>query len=214
MAKQKSYQRLQLLLSKHFEAAPERLMVVTKAVLDSYLQAERRYHGLWHLQHCLKELDELPDLAIDRDLIELALWYHDVVYVPGGEQDNEILSAQWMMNDLSGLATDLNLNLIQEMIFLSKHNQAPVSDINTQIFLDIDLSILGQSPDVYREYMKRVREEYYKVPLFIFRERRNKFLKHLLREGIYYSPYFIEKYEMLARRNIRAELQQSLLLQP
>lgn len=214
MAVQKSYQRLQLLLTKHFEAPPERLRAIAKAVLDSYLQADRRYHGLWHIQHCLGELDALPELPVQHDLIELALWYHDVVYVPGGAQDNESLSAEWMIEDLANFRSDLNLGLAQEMIYLSKHNQAPVEDLDTHIFLDIDLSILGQPVPLYREYMKRIREEYHKIPLFIFRERRNKFLKHLLREGIYYSPYFINKYEEMARRNIKAELRQSLLLQP
>lgn len=59
-----------------------------------YDEPHRRYHTLAHIGECLALLDRLPDCAgLDRDAAELALWWHDAVYVPADKR-NEVLSAR------------------------------------------------------------------------------------------------------------------------
>jgi len=60
-----------------------------------YKEAGRAYHTLEHIEHCLNEFDEVRNLANDPNAVELALWYHDVIY-DTKRQDNEELSADLM----------------------------------------------------------------------------------------------------------------------
>ena len=57
-----------------------------------YCEPGRYYHDWTHLKHCLREFDRAAARMEIPDAVELALWFHDAVYVPGGV-DNEQLSA-------------------------------------------------------------------------------------------------------------------------
>ena len=57
-----------------------------------YNEPDRRYHGWAHLTHCLREFDRAAVQMEIPDAVELALWFHDAVYVPCA-RDNEQRSA-------------------------------------------------------------------------------------------------------------------------
>ena len=58
----------------------------------AYTHISRRYHNLSHLERMLGELSAVKDRIKNRDAILFALFYHDVVYDPSGN-DNEEKSA-------------------------------------------------------------------------------------------------------------------------
>jgi len=76
------------------------------------------------------------------------------------------------------------------------------------LFTDADLSILGQSWEVYFTYSKHVRKEYGQYPLFLYKKGRKKVLKHFLdMERIFKTDHFFELYEKHARVNLQRELE-------
>ena len=44
---------------------------------------DRRFHNLQHIADCLDRFDDVASLLDDRDAVEMGLWFHDAVYVPG-----------------------------------------------------------------------------------------------------------------------------------
>ena len=88
--------------------------------------------------------------------------------------------------------------------------EAPVKVEGVQLFLDLDLGVLGWPPDEYMDYAQRIRYEYKHMSNEHFIIGRIKVLKHLLQghknSGIYYTDYFKEKYEVIAISNIDREL--------
>ncbi|HBO2511078.1 TPA: hypothetical protein L4H96_005238, partial [Pseudomonas aeruginosa] len=61
------------------------------ALLAAYGGADRHYHSDRHILACLEHFDRWRQLALRPDLVELALWTHDLVY-DTQRQDNEAAS--------------------------------------------------------------------------------------------------------------------------
>jgi len=73
--------------------------------------------------------------------------------------------------------------------------------------LDIDLSILGYSPEKYSQYKKNIRKEYSWVPENDYVSGRKKVLESFLKkQKIFQTEYFYSKYEQNARINIQEEI--------
>lgn len=73
--------------------------------------------------------------------------------------------------------------------------------------VDIDLSILGSSTDLYQEFEQAIRKEYKKIPSFLYKRGRKKVLSGFLgREHIYTTPVFQQEYETQARENVTRAL--------
>ena len=63
--------------------------------------AGREFHNLGHIDDCLRHFDEIAPRLMDRDAVEIALWFHDAVYEPGNP-DNERRSAQLFLEQSKG----------------------------------------------------------------------------------------------------------------
>ena len=61
-------------------------------LVGRYAEPHRRYHTLAHLEAVLDLVDEFAGEADDPDLVRLAAWFHDAVYDPQRD-DNEERSA-------------------------------------------------------------------------------------------------------------------------
>lgn len=87
------------------------------------------------------------------------------------------------------------------------HNEI-AQDKDQKLIVDIDLTILGATPEVYDEFERNVRKEYKMVPTFIYRKKRKELLKSFLNNpSIYSLDYFKEKYENVARHNINRAIE-------
>lgn len=171
-----------------------------------YAEPQRAYHTLRHVAHCLDELDAARGVARDPVGVEMALWYHDVVYDPRAH-DNEERSAEIAARVAveMGLSAARGLRVV-DMIRVSTHaGLAP--DPDAQLFADIDLAILGQPAAVFDEYERQVRSEYAWVPEPIFRSKRAAILQSFLdRPAVYGTAYFHQIYEAIARENLENSL--------
>jgi predicted metal-dependent HD superfamily phosphohydrolase len=173
----------------------------------AWTEPHRRYHGVDHLRDCLTQLDDAPASAADRDLAEIALWFHDAVYRPGSP-DNESRSAEWAVRALleAGVSTP-RAGEVARLVLLTDHAR-PVDDPTGALVCDVDLSILGRPAAEFAEYERRIRVEYGSVPDQLYRQGRAAVLQRLLaRDRLYRTAHFSDRYEAAARRNLMRSLE-------
>lgn len=171
-----------------------------------YSEPHRKYHTMQHVRECFGKLEELRALAREPHEIELALWFHDAIY-DTRRHDNEEKSAQWARSVAleAGVAAAVG-ERVYELIMVTRHNAVP-ADMDQQVLVDVDLSILGASPDRFDEYERQVREEYSWVPGLLFRRERRKILEEFLkRRSLFQTAPFVAAYEARARDNLQRSI--------
>lgn len=175
-------------------------------LVAQYTSKNRHYHNLVHLQHISNELVPLKQQFSDWNALVFALLYHDVIY-SATASDNEAQSAVFATKILKSLAVpDATLSLCEQMIFATKtHEYSPNEEIN--LFVDADMSILGQEWSVYQRYFQNVRQEYSIYPDLLYNPGRIKVLKHFLAmPNIYKTQLFQNRYEQAAKLNVQKEI--------
>jgi predicted metal-dependent HD superfamily phosphohydrolase len=172
----------------------------------AYTEGHRHYHTAEHINQCLSELDIIRHLAREPDEIELALWFHDAVYLTR-RKDNETRSAKWASEFLSADAVDgERVQRVHDLVLATRHD-APTADTDSKLLVDIDLAILGADPATYDRFEENVRKEYWWVPAPLFRGSRATILKSFLdRPAVYATAHFHERFEDAARRNLAAAI--------
>jgi predicted metal-dependent HD superfamily phosphohydrolase len=179
---------------------------VWTALHTHYTEPGRAYHNLTHIHACLTELDAAPVPAQDRSALELALWFHDVIY-DAKAKDNEAMSSKLFQS----FAAEAKLNPalvadVARLILITKHDKPTVA-ADEQWIVDIDLSILGSDPIAFARYEEQIRLEYAWVPQADFCKGRAAVLEHFQqRERLYTTPYFFQRYEAKARTNLAAAI--------
>ncbi len=174
-----------------------------------YSEPHRKYHTMQHLHECFEKLQELRALARKPEEIELALWFHDAIY-DTRRKDNEEKSAEWARSTVveAGVAAPAG-DRVYELVMATRHNAVPAG-LDAQILVDVDLSILGASPDRFDEYERQIRQEYSWVPGLLFRRERRKVLTDFLkRRTIFQTKQFIAAYEARARANLQRSIEEA-----
>ena len=168
----------------------------------AYAESHRHYHTGEHINQCLAELDDVRDLAREPDEIELALWFHDAVYVTRSKS-NESKSAKWATEFLRANAVDPDrVQRVHNLIMATKHDVS-LDDGDAGLLVDIDLSILGADRQTFERFEENVRKEYWWVPSMLFGRTRATILQSFLdRSSVYATAYFRSQLENAARRNL------------
>lgn len=161
---------------------------------------------LEHIAACLRAFDEAPREGVDGIAVELAIWFHDVIYDPQAK-DNETQSAEWFAT--CAREAELPKLLIAEvhrLILITQHKALPQTPAE-RLLVDADLSILGADETAFAEYERQIRSEYAWVAENDFCLGRVAVLEQFVqRERIYHTTYFFQRYETKARENLRAAM--------
>lgn len=174
---------------------------VWQNLIQRYGEHHRHYHNNRHLAFCLQQLDLSTPLAGDVDAIEMAIWFHDVVYEPMAK-DNEAKSAALFKIVSKSYFTQHFVGTVSRIIVATRHNNAPENESEARM-LDIDLSSLGLPWEHFSQDSNDLRAELRGVPDANFYSQKLKFLNALLtRPRIYFTEFFFIRYEEMARRNI------------
>lgn len=175
-------------------------------VETAWQEPHRAYHSIEHLEHGLALLAEYRHLAARPAELELAWYFHDLVYDPL-RADNEEQSATKAKAALLGAGAAAALaERVAELILHTKHTAEP-SDPDSRLLIDIDLAILGAEPERYDTYEQAIRDEYGFVPAGLFRKKRREILAAFLaRPRIYATPQLFERFEKNARENLQRAL--------
>lgn len=177
-----------------------------ESLVARYAEAHRAYHNLEHIEECLAQLSAPRPLALQPNVIELAIWFHDAVYDPRAG-DNEEKSAELAREFCCTAHLSSEIGERTAALILVTKSHLPGNDADAQLLVDIDLSILGQARDRFTRYEDTIRQEYGWVPEAAFREGRSAVLtKFLAREWIFATAQFRARYEEMARANLRWSL--------
>lgn len=199
---------------------------VFEKLMSEYNNPTRFYHTSDHILDCLEMLDRFrldsghDDKIQSIPILELALWFHD--YYDDRIEPNAIArSASDAITFLQKssqprVKDQKHLNLLKNNIMATLHQPKKQQSRTFDVLLmqDIDLAVLGRSPEDYLNYTQSVRKEYPSVPEELFASTRLGILQRFLkRPSIYKTPWFKQNFEHSARKNLQQEilhLQQSL----
>lgn len=173
----------------------------------AYAEPHRHYHTAQHLDECFACFDEIGPLAEHPAEVAIALWFHDAIYDPK-RQDNEERSAAWARRTMlaAGAAPDAAAR-VHALVMATRHAAVPRGQ-DEAVLVDIDLSILGAAPGRFDEYERQVRAEYAWVPEFLFRRKRRQILDELLaRASIFSTAPMRGRLEARARANLGRSLE-------
>lgn len=195
-------------------------------LLAAWAEPQRRYHTTAHLADVLARIDvlataqneqaehaehaehaESAEPGLDRAAVELAAWFHDVVYRPD-RSENEERSAVLAERALPELGIDdARTAEVARLVRLTvTHDPAP-GDANGELLCDADLGVLAGTAQEYASYATAVRAEYVFVPDEAFRAGRAAVLRQLLElPRLFRTPYGAAHWEAPARTNLAAEL--------
>lgn len=177
-----------------------------RAVIAAYSESHRAYHTYVHVADCLVQFGMCSHVAQRPVEVEVALWFHDVVY-DVKSSCNEEASADWAARFLLACgAGGAVVHRVRGLILATKHDGVPDAQ-DAQLLVDVDLSILGREPARFDLYEQQIRQEYAWVSEDAFRAGRAKILSAFLaRDSIFQTSFFRRRYEAQARANLRRSL--------
>lgn len=169
----------------------------------AYGESHRHYHTATHIQACLDLFEQYRHIADNPAEVECAIWFHDAIYNPLSK-GNELKSANWAERFLKdNFCSEKSQETVRNLILATAHDATAI-DTNTQLLVDIDLSILGTDEESYGLFEDDVRREYRWVPGPLYRRGRRRILESFLaRKTIYFTSSIREKYETQARSNLK-----------
>jgi len=188
------------LISKWFEIVKEK-----------YSEKQRFYHTLQHIEDLYVLYDEYRYLLHDPVVVELAIWFHDVIYDPK-RNDNEEKSAQLFEEFAKEIA--LEERIIQQttnfIISTKAHMNAVFQDNpDLALFLDFDLLVLAKPPQEYDTYAQQIRQEYIHYEELPYCQGRVNVLGGFLASKFIFKTNTIQqKFEERARQNLIREVAQ------
>lgn len=179
----------------------------TQAIFDDlvghYLEPHRHYHNLEHVAYVMDVVTRLKPLAKDYQALQLAIWFHDVIYDPGAN-DNEARSAEyagWQLSRL-GLGQEL-IAEVQRLIMVTVDHQAKDGDIDAHILIDADLAPLAAEEATFEQQSQAIRREFGHVSDDLYRIGRLQVLSTFLnRDRIFHTEALYADLEEQARHNL------------
>ena len=175
-----------------------------------YSEPHRSYHNWLHIDRLIDLFDTHLDMCRDRIAVELAIWFHDSIYIPGNP-NNESESGRLLRAQTQRMMIDpAQIEAAVALVVATRHKQdpyEPMLDRDSLFLTDMDLSIFGSDPGIYDAYAKSIGIEYSKLPPDRFAAGRIRILEDFLdRPHIYSTAAFITNHEESARANLVREI--------
>ena len=183
------------------DSAADESAAIHQQLIASYSEPQRFYHTLVHIEHCLSLIDKVSSELQSPEALELAIWFHDVVYEPGAV-DNEQLSADRFMAITEGVFNDMVRDTVYQHIMATVHDSAEIIHPDTKYMLDIDLSSFGRPWSEFIQDSHNLRLELEDWPDEVFYQRQKDFQDKLFGQARFFrSDYFYDHYEAQAQQN-------------
>ena len=185
--------------------------VITNEIIEDlnrkYAEPQRAYHNWTHIEELLAQFDANAHALNHPFAFRLAILFHDAIYDPRAS-DNEARSAELLEATMKEAAGADDIMCAKDLILAThKHTTSAVGRrfvADAELFLDMDLSILGAGEERFDEYDAAIREEYGFVPIETYRQRRAEILKSFLaRPRLYLTDDYHSRLDRLARANLQ-----------
>ena len=180
-------------------------------IRNRYHKPLRYYHTFEHPREMFGTLLEHRDLVRDIGTVGWAILYHDVFYDSRAEHGtNEELSARLAEQELPAIAGNDITKRVAHYTRETVHHTAGLDDSDLDLFLDIDLTILGSDSERYDRYAADIRKEYGHVSDDAYRLGRIAILESLANrvesQGLFKVQRLRDQYEAQAQENIAREI--------
>jgi predicted metal-dependent HD superfamily phosphohydrolase len=179
------------------------------AVMARYDEPHRFYHNREHLAELFVLYEGCKDKIADTKAVIGAIFYHDLVYDPQS-RTNEADSAAIAEKNLTALGFDKAFaQRVAALVNYTRKHDCPAGETDAQLFLDMDMAILGSDPARYVRYSVEVGGEY--TP-FMGREgfyngRLNSFLlPTMAKPRLFHTDFFEERFGAQAKKNMTWEI--------
>ena len=168
---------------------------------NAYTESQRYYHTIQHIIECLDLFHQIKAQFNDPITVELAIWFHDIIYDPKAS-NNEEQSAALMQKYCSNLLVSDQIQKVYDCIIATKKHQASI-DQDLNYLLDIDLAILGSSTVRFAEYEQQIQQEYAWVESELYKLKRAEVLQYFFQmKPLYQTEYFRQLFEDQAKQNL------------
>jgi predicted metal-dependent HD superfamily phosphohydrolase len=189
-------------------------LALRSLVKHYYVTPHRFYHTIEHVDAMLDGYENY--FHEEMSLAEyFAILYHDAVYKPWSSQNEEesvCLMFAHHPNYYPKIKHEV-LDAAKEIIMATKHLDGQVISVRCQRVVDLDMMILGKSPDVYDEYVARTRKEYSMYSDEQWAAGRTHVLQQFLdTPRLFLTNEMYTVFEQAARGNIQRELASLCLL--
>ena len=184
------------------EGATDTSATIHQRLVRAYDEPPRHYHTLTHIAHCLSEFDQCKSLTTHPDALEIAIWFHDVIFEPG-KTDNEARSAGlYQALSAEAHATDFR-ELVDKLIMATLHADCSLDNNDAGYMVDIDLSSFGLPWEDFLRDSQHLREESAHLNDAEYYQKQGDFRSCLFaRPQFYLTDFFCHRYEQQARDNL------------
>lgn len=160
----------------------------------------RHFHNLGHIDDCLRRFDGVASQLDDRDAVEIGLWFHDAVYVPG-DPANERRSADLFLCHASGAHPRFRRR-VEALILTTRRDRTPRGN-DCKFIDDIDLAGFGSSWDEFMRNGALLRREFARQTDAEYNRGLAAFLSLLRRRRRFFrTDHFARRLETRARSNL------------
>ena len=163
-----------------------------EALEAGYSEPGRHFHDRSHVVNLLSHLDQVTSQLDDLASVRVAVWFHDVICVPG-ESGNEQASADLWCNLAAGSVSHGALEKVANLVLDTRHVVAPMSS-DGALLADIDIAGLGAEAALFDQQSQQVSAEFPDAKRAQCEASQRLFLAQLLeREWIYNTAHFRER---------------------
>jgi predicted metal-dependent HD superfamily phosphohydrolase len=165
----------------------------TEALEAAYASPERGYHSWNHISDLLEALEQVSELAVRPDLVTIAIFWHDVVYVTrsanqerrddlSNVRDSAAMFARYTLLNASEAAAveELIMATADHLETVASCEHYPGFSKDLGLFVDLDLSTLAASWSRFAENFDAIRFEFSWVPDTAFNAAQGAFLRKFL----------------------------------
>ena len=182
--------------------------IFVDALYDYYIvpnyTEDRHYHTLKHIKYVLNALQDFKLSPQEKVKLELAIWFHDIVY-DSQSYNNEVKSSEELIKFAKkAKIKDGDIDEIVKLILITKHSLPPRNKLE-KIMCDCDLK--GFVDRDFSKAQKNVRKEYSFLSDDEWIKGRSEFLITMLKkEHIFHTDAYRRTLEDAARHNLQKEL--------
>jgi predicted metal-dependent HD superfamily phosphohydrolase len=184
---------------------------VLRELRNRYTEPHRAYHTWRHIEHLLGLFEEIERCVRNQRAVLLAILFHDAVYDPK-RSDNEERSGRLLVDLAAGDLDPETVVRARLLIDATKRHELlaemPAQEVSdTELFLDMDLSILGAPQQRFDEYERQIRAEYAHLSDDAYRIGRSKVLNRFLqRQPLFLSAWGRGRFADQATVNLQRAL--------
>ncbi len=194
-------------------ASDDAIKEEAQRVMAAWSDPARTCHNTKYLMKVLDTLDELAECAHSPEELQVAAFYHGVVfyaprrldYVHAGRDYAASANVAATQLPLLGVPDDA-IGRIVSLIERAAIETQVFDDVDGQVFHDALLGTLLMAPQDYRDYRARMVGEYSHLPKRLYLLGRRRQVRALLDQPALFISPLAEDEDAIARSNLEAEL--------